>query len=276
MTFLDDVIAGVQQSLSEGYYDVGSNENENLMAPKESKKSASLKTTLQNRFTIIAEIKPRSPTAGVLYQGTAGDLARTYAEAGAGALSVLCEPKRFRGKLENLTEAKTAAQKIPILAKDFVVSDKQLEAYAALGADAALLIYELFERKKTDQPLDEMIDAAHGLGLEVLLEVHGAKGLAEALKTKADVVGINNRNLDDLSLNVLHFQNVLSECGIDVARVQGLGKALIAESGFETAAEVQMAHDAGLDGVLIGTGLLKHHDPAEALKQIMKITTQTR
>ncbi|MBI5226515.1 indole-3-glycerol-phosphate synthase [Candidatus Micrarchaeota archaeon] len=273
MNFLDDVLDGVRQSLVDGYYEVGKMEPD---AESRTQGKKSLKTELQQRFSIIAEIKPRSPTAGVLYQGSAADLAKTYAEAGAGALSVLCESKRFNGRLENLTEAKTAATHLPVLAKDFVISKKQLQAYAAHGADAALLIYELFEHKKTNVPLEAMIDAAHELGLEVLLEVHGAKDLDEALKSKADVIGINNRNLDDLSLNMLHFQNVLSESGVDIEKITAEGKALIAESGFVSAADVQMARDVGLNGILIGTGLLKNKDPAFALKQLTKITKQTR
>ncbi len=258
MSFLDDVLVGVRQNLQDGYYDM----------PAEVVKfqKSSLKAVLQQSFSVIAEIKPVSPTAGTLYTGSAKSLAQTYRDAGARAISVLCEKTRFAGRLENLAEAKGAG--LPVLAKDFVVSVKQLQAYAAHGADAVLLIYELFERKKTDLSLEAAIQSAHQNGLDVLLEVHTADALKKALETDADVIGINNRNLDDLSLNVLHFQNVLHDADLDATHAK---KPIIAESGFQSREDVDLARAAGLNGVLIGTGLLKAENPKAALHELTRI-----
>lgn len=259
MTFLEEVVDGVRDSIQNGYYD----QRPTQAIPFE---KASLKAALRESFSIIAEIKPASPTAGALYSGDVGALATTYSDAGARAISVLCEQTRFGGKLENLHKAKKTG--LPVLAKDFVVSEKQLQAYAAHGADAALLIFELFQRRKTEVGLETAIRRAHENGLEVLLEVHSADALQKALKTDADVVGINNRDLDDLSLNVLHFQNVLSDAYLEAGTIE---KPIIAESGFQSPHDVQMAKLADLRGVLIGTGILKTNDPQATLKELTRI-----
>jgi len=257
MTFLDDVVNGVRQNIQTGHYDA-------LQVRRKAKPSPenAFNAALEKGFTVIAEIKPVSPSGGSLFRGDITDLAQSYANGGAGALSVLCEGTRFGGKPQNLVAARSTG--LPLLAKDFVVSKKQLDTYAAYGADAVLMIQELFDRKKTDADQESMIQTARQLGLAVLLEAHGADAVLRALESDADAIGINNRNLDDLSMNPLHYLNVLAEIGPEKAG----SKPLIAESGFATKEDVDLAKANGFAGVLIGTSLLKSADPEAALRAL--------
>lgn len=251
MTFLDDVVQDVEENVLTGYYKKRPEKPVNAV-------QVSLEERLESSFTIIAEIKPRSPTHGTLFEGDATKLAETYKQNGAGAISVLCEPTRFGGSLENLSNAKKTG--LPVLAKDFVLSFHQLDAYKAFGADAVLLIHELFDVKKTEGTLEEFIAAAHEKKLEVVLEVHARHGLEEALHTKADVIGINNRDLYTLALNPLHYQNALGDIQPD--------RPVIAESGFKSKEDLEIAKAVGINGVLVGTALLESGDPAKALRNL--------
>ncbi len=257
MSFLDDVTQGVRKNLETGHYNLPQDAAKNTRDTPNRFMAA-----IRQRFTIIAEIKPTSPSAGALYSGDIESLARAYADGGAGALSVLCEGTRFGGKPQNLALARRAG--LPVLAKDFVVSIRQLESYAAHGADAVLLIQELFDRKKTDTTRDDMIKAAHELGLAVLLEAHSCDAVLRALDSDADAVGINNRNLDDLGMNPIHYLNVFSEIGAQKAEL----KPLIAESGFATKQDVDLAKENGFSGVLVGTSLLKSADAQAAVRAL--------
>jgi len=257
MSFLDDVVQGVRHNLATGHYDVP---QERTHASQ--RHPNQFTAALQQGFTIIAEIKPVSPSAGTLFSGDVANLAQSYADGGAGALSVLCEGTRFGGRPSNLNAAKPAG--LPLLAKDFVVSLSQIECYAAHGADAVLLIQELFDRKRTDVPRERMIATAHELGLAVLLEAHHPDAVVRALDSDADTVGINNRDLDDLGMNPLHYLNVHSALDPQKAAL----KPLIAESGFAAKEDVTMARQNGFAGVLVGTSLLKSADPSAAVRAL--------
>ncbi|MBI2444797.1 indole-3-glycerol-phosphate synthase [Candidatus Micrarchaeota archaeon] len=259
MSFLDEVVSGVRQNMKAGHYDVPEGRANLGIQPRGSNW---FQKAFQDGFGIIAEIKPNSPSAGKLYSGDIGSLAMAYARGGATALSVLCEGTRFGGSPQNLDGAKAAG--IPLLAKDFVVSTKQVESYAAHGADAVLMIQELFDRKKTDAPREEMIQAAHEMGLCVLLEAHATEAVLKALESDADFVGTNNRSLDDLSMNPLHYLNVISEIGPEKASQ----KPMVAESGFSTKSDVELAKANGFAGVLVGTSLLKSKDAEAAVRAL--------
>ncbi|MBI5036282.1 indole-3-glycerol-phosphate synthase [Candidatus Micrarchaeota archaeon] len=256
MSFLEEIIGKTRESISDGYYEL----------PPAGKEKKSLKKQLE-KFTIIAEIKPASPTEKDLFSGNSEQLAAEYASKGAGAISVLCANSVFRGRLENLEAAGKTG--LPVLAKDFVLSPKQLEAYSG-RADAVLLISGIFDRNLADNLLDEMIAHSHSLGLEVVLETRTKEEYAKAMETDADIVGINNRNLDTLELNVSHYKSVIHESKLtrfDATRPDtelpiwtSAGekkKPAIAESGFSKKEQVEEAKALGLDGVLVGTALLK-------------------
>ncbi len=211
---------------------------------------------------VVAEIKPRSPTAGDLLRGRSpGEVARSFVAGGAVGISTLVDPDHFGGSLGLLREL--AALGIPLLAKDFVVVEEQLEAYSKVGADCVLLIHPLFREGHTSCGLEEMIRRAHGFGLEVLLEVWDAPGLLRALESEADLIGINSRNLSTLEVDLRRPVEVLREVRPEDPR------PILALSGISSPAEIRALREAGFSGFLVGTSLLLSPDPGAALRELV-------
>ena len=200
---------------------------------------------------LIAEIKPASPTEGELYSDSIEELAAIYEKNGANAISVLTEPTFFKGNLRNITIAKKTTN-LPILMKDFIVSEKQVLAGKNAGADIILLIYGISPPK--------LIDYVHLLGLEVLLEVHTLAEFKRAKRTKADFIGINNRNLKNMEVDV---QNTIRILGSE--KSDGI---VISESGIKTKGDVELLKKSGVKGILVGTNLLKAKNIGEMMKEL--------
>jgi indole-3-glycerol phosphate synthase len=201
---------------------------------------------------VIAEIKRRSPSAGAIREDAQpADVARRYEAAGAAALSVLTEPHHFGGSLDDLVAAR-AVVGLPVLRKDFTVDPYQIVEARVAGADAVLLIVA-----SVPDQLADLSAEAKALGLDVLVEVHDAPELERALAAGADLIGINNRNLVDLS--------------IDLATTERLrplippGILVVGESGIETPADMRRVAAAGVDAVLIGQSLMRSPDPGAHL-----------
>jgi indole-3-glycerol phosphate synthase len=215
-------------------------------------------------LSVIAEFKRRSPSAGEIRAGaTPTEIARDYDEAGAAALSVLTDERNFGGSLEDLREARAACE-LPVLQKDFTVESYQLYEAAVAGADAVLLIVAALDR---DQ-LARLYEEARGLDLDVVVEVHNEPELETALMVDADVIGINNRNLDDFSVDV----QTTFELMPDVPA----GKAVVSESGIadrDTLAELERV---GVDAVLIGEALMRADNPAAKLRELIADEDSTR
>jgi indole-3-glycerol phosphate synthase len=215
-------------------------------------------------LSVIAEFKRRSPSAGEIRAGaTPTEIARDYDEAGAAALSVLTDERNFGGSLEDLREARAACE-LPVLQKDFTVESYQLYEAAVAGADAVLLIVAALDR---DQ-LARLYEEARGLDLDVVVEVHNEPELDTALMVDADVIGINNRNLDDFSVDV----QTTFELMPDVPA----GKAVVSESGIadrDTLAELERV---GVDAVLIGEALMRADNPAAKLRELIADEDSTR
>ena len=211
---------------------------------------------------VIAEVKRRSPSAGALREDLDPTLlARSYAAAGAAAISVVTEPVRFGGSLADL-EAVARAVEIPVLRKDFLLHEAQIQEAREAGADAVLLIVRLLEPSR----LDNLMDCAKEVGVEALVEVHDLAELAQALAAGAALVGVNNRDLATLATDVSHSVQLAA-----AAREQGLGWPAVAvsESGIQTRAEVLEIGRAGYHGVLVGERLLRAADPAAALAELL-------
>jgi indole-3-glycerol phosphate synthase len=206
---------------------------------------------------IIAECKRRSPSRGVLraaYDPVA--IATSYERGGAAAISVLTEPGFFDGSLEHLTAVRDAVQ-VPLLRKDFVVDVYQLlEAYAA-GADAILLIVSAL----TDRELHYLSRTAEDFGLAVLVEVHGVDECKRAVDAGASIIGVNNRNLRTLKvdLNASH----------EVAAVIPKGVISISESGLKTPADLQAMKALGYSAFLMGERFMIEPDPGAALAALI-------
>lgn len=208
-------------------------------------------------LAVIAEVKRRSPSKGALaaIDDPAG-LARAYAEGGAAAISVLTEQRRFGGTLNDLLDVRAAVD-TPLLRKDFTVSDYQLYEARAAGADLILLIVAAL----SDARLGSLLDTANGLGLTTLVETHTADEVRRAADVGATLIGVNNRNLQTLEVDIVQFE-----------RLVGLvpeGAVKVAESGILTAADARRMADAGADVVLVGEALVKDGDPVAGVQGLI-------
>ena len=195
-------------------------------------------------LSLIAEFKRRSPSAGeISTTATIADQVGAYERGGAAALSVLTDAPHFGGSLEDLRAARAACD-LPILRKDFVVDPYQLYEAAVNGADAVLLIVRALD----DSELRDMYDIARGLDLDCLVEVHDAAELERALELDADVIGINNRNLDEGTVDVATTYELMPDVPA--------GKTVVAESGISARSELEELERVGVDAVLIGEALM--------------------
>jgi indole-3-glycerol phosphate synthase len=209
------------------------------------------------RVNVIAECKRRSPSKGVL-AGTYDpvSIARKYEQGGAAAISVLTEPTFFDGALEHLTAVRTAV-KLPLLRKDFIVDEYQLLEARAAGADAVLLIVAALEQRR----LSALQARAWELGLATLVEVHDEEELGRAVDCGARVIGVNNRNLRTLTVDVDASYRLAAQMPKHVIGVS--------ESGLQTAADLEQLSAAGYRAFLIGERFMTDSDPARAIRALI-------
>jgi indole-3-glycerol phosphate synthase len=214
--------------------------------------------------SLVAEFKRRSPGAGDIRPGAdVAEVVSAYERGGAAALSILTDEANFGGSLDDLRAAR-AASGLPILRKDFIVDPYQLVEAAAYGADAVLLIVAALH----DEDLAELHAGARGLDLDCLVEVHDEPDLERALALGADVIGINNRNLADLSVNV--------ETTRELMRDVPAGKTVVAESGYSRREQIEELERIGADAVLIGEALMRGDDPEAAVRELTLDEPTTR
>jgi len=207
---------------------------------------------------IIAECKRRSPSKGVLradYNPVA--VAQSYVEAGAAAISVLTEPTFFDGALEHLAAVRAVAD-VPLLRKDFVVTEYQLHEARAAGADAVLLIVAALRPVE----LKVLHDHASRIGLDVLVEVHDATELAVAIDVGARIIGVNNRNLRTLEVDVHASETLIAQIPRDVVAVT--------ESGLTSADDITRLSQLGYGAFLIGERFMTADNPGAALRQFVR------
>ena len=211
---------------------------------------------LRPGVSLIAEHKRRSPSAGVIREGaTVEEVVRAFERGCAAALSVLTEPFHFGGALDDLRAAK-AVTDLPVLRKDFIVDPYQLYESAAAGADAILLIVAALE----PDDLFELLREARALDLDALVEVHDERELEVALDVEADVLGINNRDLADFSVDIDRTYQLLSDVPA--------GKTVVSESGFSTREQLDELERVGVDAVLIGETLMRADDIEAACRRL--------
>ena len=215
-------------------------------------------------LSVIAEFKRRSPSAGDIRRGTTpAEIARAYEEGGAAALSVLTDVPHFDGSLEDLREARHACE-LPVLQKDFIVDRYQVYEAAAAGADAILLIVAALEQEE----LARLHDEARGLDLDCVVEVHREEELEAALSVDAEVIGVNNRNLDDFSVDVQTTFELITDVPA--------GKTVVSESGIAERETLEELERVGVDAVLIGEALMRAPDPAAKVRELTADEEQTR
>ena len=213
-----------------------------------------------DRVNVIAECKRRSPSRGVLRaEYDAAAIARGYSAAGAAAISVLTEPTFFDGSLEHLARVQEAVT-VPLLRKDFVVSEYQLAEARAAGADAVLLIAGAL----TPAELTHLLARATDFDLDALVEVHNGEELTAALGAGAAVVGVNNRNLRTLTVDLDVSEQLVARIPKNVTAVS--------ESGIKTAEDIVRFRKLGYQAFLIGERFMTCPDPGVELRRLLEET----
>lgn len=207
---------------------------------------------------VIAEFKRRSPSAGSLRErAELAAVVTAYERGGASALSVLTEGPNFDGSLTDIDAARGACG-LPILRKDFVVDPYQLYEAVVAGADAVLLIVAALEQEE----LGSLHDRALGLGLDVLVEVHDRDELACAEQVGARLIGVNNRDLRDFSVDVGRTERLLAE--------MPAGTTVVSESGISESQQLEQLERAGVAAVLVGESLMRAPEPERALAALLE------
>ena len=205
---------------------------------------------------VIAEFKRRSPSAGALRENAdLPEIVAAYARGGAVALSVLTEGPNFGGSLDDLRLAGSVCE-LPLLRKDFIVDPYQLDEALAAGAGAVLLIVAALEQPE----LRSLYGHARSLGLDVLVEVHDRGELRRALDAGAEIVGINNRDLRDLSVDVERTERLMGE--------MPAGVTVVSESGIAATEQLERLQGLGVHAVLVGEALMRSADPEVALRKL--------
>ena len=216
----------------------------------------------EGRVPVVAEVKPTSPTTDGKRDDDPVELARKMVAGGAVALSVLTEPEHFGGSTERLGRIREAVD-VPVLRKDFVVRESQFDAVAA---DMLLLIARFLDAEGTGS-LPALYDAAEERGFQPLVEVHTRSELEQALEIGAEIIGINNRDLAELDVDLGTFERLAPDVPGDVT--------LIAESGIATVDDVRRMREAGADALLIGTAIM-HGDVQANTERLTAATDADR
>jgi indole-3-glycerol phosphate synthase len=251
--FLEILARDAKETVSSGYYNVEKTHAYSSPGLRES--------ILKCRTNpIIAEIKTASPSKGKIVQDIDVEtVASMMQRGGAAALSVLTEPRHFKGRMEYFVAANTSG--LPRLMKDIIVDPVQVEAATKLGASAILLIGSLFNRGLCDTPLDEMISLAHKGGIEVLLETHTKEEFERALHTQADLVGINNRDLSNFRTDLQVTRSILDFCDPN-------GRVVVSESGIESEEHIRFLRESGARAFLVGSSVMSATDPERKVREL--------
>jgi indole-3-glycerol phosphate synthase len=214
--------------------------------------------------SLIAEHKRRSPSAGAIREGVScADIVRAYERGGAAALSILTEQAHFGGSLSDLREAR-AATDLPILRKDFTIDPYQLYEAKAAGADAVLLVVGSLD----DDELGELWSLANEIDLDAIVEIHDDEELERALAIDCDVIGINNRDLEDFSVDIQRTFDLLADVPA--------GKVVVSESGIHHRWQIEELEQVGVDAVLIGEVLMRAPDPEAAVRELTRSEEPTQ
>lgn len=208
-------------------------------------------------ISLIAEIKRKSPSKGdLLPEVNAVELGDLYEQCGAKAISVLTDQKYFGGSLEDLNAVRTNLR-VPVLRKEFIVDPYQIYEARAAEADAILLIV----RCLSDEELRDFYALARKLEMAVLVETHTAEEIERAIAMGAHIIGINNRDLDTLTVDVNR--------SLELKRLVPGGKTLVSESGIYTRKHVKMLEDGGIDAILVGESLLTSNNIREKIGELL-------
>ena len=218
-----------------------------------------------NQPSLIAEVKKASPSRGIIradFDPVA--VAQAYERGGAACLSVLTDQKFFQGSFDNLANVRLQVA-LPLLCKEFIIDPYQIYLARTAGADAVLLIAAIL----SDQELQAFLRVIHDLGMNALVEVHTLAELDRVLKLDdLRLVGINNRNLEDFTLDLKTTQQLLAQ---RQQQLQSLDITVVSESGLYTPADLSFVAEAGARAVLIGESLVKQSDVEQAVRSLLRL-----
>ncbi|MDH3204235.1 MAG: indole-3-glycerol-phosphate synthase [Nitrosopumilus sp.] len=250
---LRKLVNNSQAAIDDGVYDVDVNlqkSNNDLIEIIKSNPHA----------TLLTEIKFASPSLGKIRTITEpASIAKQMIEGGSKALSVLTQPHLFNGSPEYFMKVRQVVD-VPLLMKDIMIDKIQIDAAKKIGADFILLIQSLFDQKFL-KDIDEFINYGHKQGLKILLEVHTQKEFENALRTDADLIGINNRNLDTLEIELKTTEIILE--GYQKSRI------ILSESGIKTSDDIQYLKKCGADAFLIGSSIMKSDNITEQVRKLV-------
>jgi len=254
VSVLDSIIEGVREDLAARRGSMGAlHERIDAQAPALDAHSF----LSRDEMNVIAEVKRSSPSKGNLAPiSDPAALAEKYQEAGAAAVSVLTEQRRFGGSLADLDAVRSRIE-IPVLRKDFMVDEYQFLEARAHGADIVLLIVAALSKSQ----LKDFYDLATELGMASLVEVHTQSELESAMEISPRIVGVNSRNLKTLEVSASVFEELIPTIPSSVIRV--------AESGISTRGDVAQAQKAGATAILVGESLVKSGDPISAMRELL-------
>lgn len=251
---LKKLVENSRKAISEGVYEISESLQKSPFDLIESIK--------ENRHaSLITEVKFASPSLGQIRQRTDPvEIARAMVRGGALALSVLTQPYMFNGSPAYFMEIRKQIQ-VPMLMKDIVVDKIQIDAAKKIGADYMLLIQSLFDSGHLKE-IDEFIGYGHKNGLKVLVEAHTKEEFENSLKTSADLVGINNRNLDTLEIDINTTKKLLEG--------HAKNSLIISESGIESPQDIVFLKNCGADAFLIGSSIMKSSNIEENVRNLVQ------
>lgn len=250
---LRKLVNNSQMAIDDGVYDV------NVNLQKSDVDFVQIIKT-NRHVTLLTEVKFASPSLGKIRTLTdPASIAKQMIAGGSRALSVLTQPHLFHGSPEYFMSVRQAVD-VPLLMKDIMIDKVQIDAAKKIGADYMLVIQSLFDQKYLKE-IDEFIGYGHKQGLNILLEVHTREEFQNALKTEADIIGINNRNLDTLEIDLKTTELVLE--GHDKSRI------ILSESGINTPEDIQYLKKCGADAFLIGSSIMKSDNIEEQVKKLV-------
>ncbi len=256
-TVLDKIVAGKRQEVAQAKAATPEYELKRQAAGAPPVRDFAAALGSGGVIKLIAEVKRASPSAGLLradFDPVA--IAKTYAEHGASAISVLTDGPHFQGSLDHLNQIRRAVA-LPVLRKDFVIDPYQVVEARAHGADAVLLIAEIL----TVAELQVLLDATHGLGMEALVELYDAENLPKVVSSGARLLGINNRNLRTFVTELSHTIELVPKIPSD--------RILVSESGIRNRSDVLRLQAAGARAILVGETLMRATDIGQKVDELL-------
>ena len=250
---LEKLVNNSKKAIEDGIYDI----NESLPNSGTDLKNIIRKS---EHATLITEVKFSSPALGNIRKITDPvEIALKMVNGGASALSVLTQPYMFDGSPEFFMKIRKMV-KVPMLMKDITVDRVQIDAAKKIGADYFLLIQSIFDNGLVND-IDDMIDYGHNLGLKVLIEAHTKQEFENSCKTNADIIGINNRNLDTMKIDLSTTKEILQNAKKT--------KLVISESGISTSDDIRFLHKCGADAYLVGSSIMKTDDIQQTVQNLV-------